>query len=44
MLPVATLLPPRARAILIAAATTHKIAEINAAIYAVKKLYPQFFR
>jgi len=44
MIPVATLLPSRARAILIAAASTHKVPEINAAIYAVKKLFPQYFR
>ena len=44
MIPVATLLPLRACELLITAANTHKMAEINAAIYAVKKLFPPYFR
>ncbi len=42
--PISTLLPVDARQLLIRASKTHSPFEIDAAILAVRKMYPQFFR
>lgn len=41
---ISTALPVDARNLLIRASKTHSPAEIDAAILAVRKMYPQFFR
>ncbi len=41
---VSLVLPIDARNLLIRASKTHSPAEIDAAILAVRKMYPQFFR
>ena len=43
-LPVATLVPLPGRNLLIRAAATHSPQEIDAAVIAVKKMYPQLFK
>lgn len=42
--PVSTLLPLAARELLVRASKTHSPFEVDAAILAVRKMYPQFFR
>jgi len=42
--PISHLLPVDARQLLIRASKTHSPAEVDAAIIAVRKMYPQFFR
>ena len=42
--PIATLISEPGRGLLIRAAATHSPAEIDAAIIAVKKLFPQLFK
>lgn len=43
-LPIANVIPEPGRSLLIRAANTHSPAEIDAAIIAVKKLFPQLFK
>lgn len=42
--PVSTLLPAEARILLVRASLTHSPREIDAAILAVRKMYPQLFK
>jgi hypothetical protein len=42
--PVSTLLPVDARQLLVRASKTHSPFEVDAAIIAVRKMYPQFFK
>lgn len=42
--PISHQLPVDARQLLIRASKTHSPAEVDAAIIAVRKMYPQFFR
>jgi hypothetical protein len=43
-MPVSNLLPVDARQLLIRASKTHSPTEIDAAILAVRKMYPQLFK
>ena len=44
MHPVSTLLPAPARMLLVRASQTHSPREIDAAILAVRKMFPQLFK